>query len=58
MFEFQQYLAFILGMTVITMAFWLLIFLIGFASYWALGGTRELLKEKRAKRQQLEESQM
>lgn len=58
MFEFQQYLAFILGMTVITMAFWLLIFLASFASYWALGGARELLKEKKAKRQQLEESQM
>ncbi|UVD80256.1 MULTISPECIES: hypothetical protein [Myroides] len=58
MFEFQQYLAFIIGMTVITMAFWLLIFLVGFASYWAFGGTREFLKEKKAKRQQLEESQM
>ncbi|WP_010250949.1 hypothetical protein [Myroides injenensis] len=58
MFEFQQYLGFIVGMTVITMAFWLLIFLVGFACYWAAGGAREFLKEKKAKRQQLEESQM
>lgn len=55
MFEFQQYLAFIVGMTVITMAFWLLLFLIGFACYWATGGALELMKEKRAKKQ-LEES--
>ncbi|MEC4114335.1 hypothetical protein [Myroides pelagicus] len=58
MFEFQQYLAFIIGMTVITMAFWLLIFLVGFASYWAVGGAREALKEKKANRESLEESQM
>ena len=58
MFEFQQYLGFIVAMTVITMAFWLLIFLIGFACYWATGGTIEFLKEKKAKKQQLEESQM
>ncbi|MCC9041321.1 hypothetical protein LNQ81_01040 [Myroides sp. M-43] len=56
MFEFQQYLGFIVAMTVITMAFWLLIFLVGFASYWAVGGARELLKEKKANRQQLEEN--
>lgn len=56
MFEFQQYLGFIVAMTVITMAFWLLIFLIGFACYWATGGAMELLKEKKAKKQQLQES--
>ncbi|MDM1346781.1 hypothetical protein HX017_09085 [Myroides marinus] len=58
MFEFQQYLGFIVAMTVITMAFWLLIFLVGFASYWAVGGARELLKEKKANRQQLEDNQI
>lgn len=56
MFEFQQYLGFIVAMTVITMAFWLLMFLVGFAFYWAFGGTIEYLKEKKAKRQQLQES--
>ena len=58
MFEFQQYLGFIVAMTVITMAFWLLIFLVGFACYWAIGGARELIKEKKSKREQLEGNQI
>lgn len=51
MFEFQQYLGFLLAMTIITIGFWLMIFLVGFVQYWAFGATRELLKEKKAKRQ-------
>lgn len=58
MFEFQQYLGFIVAMTVVTMAFWLMMFLVGFVSYWAVGGARELIKEKKAKRQQLEDNQI
>ncbi len=51
MFEFQQYLGFILAMSIVTLGFWLMIFLVGFVQYWAVGATRELLKEKKAKKQ-------
>lgn len=51
MFEFQQYLGFIVAMTIVTLGFWLMIFLIGFVQYWAVGATRELIKEKKAKKQ-------
>ena len=46
MFEFQQYLGFILAMTVVTLGFWLMIFLVGFVQYWAVGATMELIKNK------------
>ncbi|MFN3640437.1 MAG: hypothetical protein ACK4UK_05915 [Flavobacterium sp.] len=57
MFEFQQYLGFIAFLTILTMGFWLMIFLIGFVHYWAGGAIIELLKEKRAKRNQEKEDQ-
>ncbi len=50
MFEFQQYVAFLIGMGILTMGFWLMIFLVGFAFYWAIGGAKDLLNEKAAKR--------
>ena len=51
MFEFQQYLGFILAMAILTLGFWLMLFLVGFVQYWAVGATRELIKEKKAKKQ-------
>jgi hypothetical protein len=47
MFDFTQYLGFILFLTVLTIGFWLLFFLIGFATYWVAGASWELYKEKR-----------
>jgi hypothetical protein len=52
MFDFQQYLGFILFLTVLTIGFWLMIFLVGFVHYWLGGAIMELIKEKRAKRDQ------
>jgi hypothetical protein len=52
MFEFQQYLGFILFLTVLTIGFWLMIFLVGFVHYWLGGAIIELIKEKKAKRDQ------
>ena len=49
MFEFQQYLGFLLFLTILTIGFWLMIFLIHFVFYWIFGATRELLKERRNK---------
>ena len=49
MFEFQQFIAFLIGLTIMTMGFWLMIFLISFVFYWAIGGANDLIKEKKAK---------
>ncbi len=51
-FDFQQYLGFILFLTVLTIGFWLMIFLVGFVHYWLGGAIMELIKEKKAKRDQ------
>lgn len=50
MFEFQQYLGFLLFLTILTIGFWLMIFLVGFVQYWLGGAIMELIKEKRADR--------
>jgi hypothetical protein len=51
MFEFQQYLGFLLFLTVLTIGFWLLFFLVGFVQYWIGGALWEMFKEWRAKKQ-------
>lgn len=51
MFEFQQYLGFLLFLTILTIGFWLMIFLVGFVQYWLVGSIMELIKEKKAKKQ-------
>lgn len=48
MFEFKQYLGFILFLTIATIGFWLLMFLASFVFYWLGGATVELIKEKKA----------
>ena len=46
MFEFDQYLGFILFLTVLTMGFWLMILLLTFIiPYWVSGALIERLKE-------------
>ena len=56
MFEFQQYLGFLLFLTILTIGFWLMIFLIHFVAYWIFGGMRELIKERRAAKKELEQA--
>ncbi len=57
MFEFDQYLGFIAIMVVLTIGFWLMIFLLTFViPYWIGGSILEVLKEKReAKKARLQE---
>lgn len=51
MFEFQQYLGFLAFLTILTIGFWLMIFLITFiVPYWIYGGVKELLEERKANR--------
>jgi uncharacterized membrane protein len=50
MFEFDQYLGFILFLTILTMGFWLMILLLTFIiPYWVSGALIERLKEIRDK---------
>jgi len=52
MFEFSQYLGFLLFLTILTMGFWLMFFLVSFVSYWVGGAAWERFKEKRAKKEE------
>lgn len=45
MFEFDQYLGFLAFLTIATMGFWLMIFLIHLIPYWIGGALIERLKE-------------
>ncbi|WP_340074052.1 hypothetical protein [Leptobacterium sp. I13] len=48
MFEFDQYLGFLAFLTILTIGFWLMIFLLTFAvPYWLGGSLMEMLKERR-----------
>lgn len=56
MFEFDQYLGFLAFLTILTIGFWLMIFLISFVIPYWIGGAlieriQEIREEKKAKRQ-------
>jgi uncharacterized membrane protein len=58
MFEFDQYLGFLAFLTILTIGFWLMIFLLTFViPYWIGGALIERLKEireaKKASRQEI-----
>jgi hypothetical protein len=57
MFDFDQYLGFLAFLTILTIGFWLMIFLLTFViPYWIGGALLEILKEKReAKKAKLKE---
>lgn len=51
MFEFDQYLGFISFLTILTIGFWLMIFLLTFViPYWLIGALTEYLKYGRNKK--------
>jgi len=51
MFDFDQYLGFLAFLTILTIGFWLMIFLLTFAiPYWVGGSIIEMIKEKREER--------
>ncbi|WP_347926113.1 hypothetical protein [Pontimicrobium sp. SW4] len=58
MFEFDQYLGFLAFLTILTIGFWLMIFLLTFVIPYWIGGSlierlREIKAEKKAKRDAL-----
>ena len=51
MFEFDQYLGFLAFLSILTIGFWLMIFLLTFAiPYWLFGAAKERIDEWRAKK--------
>ncbi|MGX1023823.1 hypothetical protein [Flavobacterium sp. CS20] len=55
MFEFDQYLGFILFLTILTIGFWLLIFLTAILPYWISGSLKERLRENKKRKQEQEQ---
>lgn len=55
MFEFDQYLGFLAFLIILTIGFWLMIFLMAILPYWIGGSVAELLKEKRDERRKAKE---
>ena len=48
-FEFDQYLGFLAFLSILTIGFWLMIFLLTFAiPYWVFGAAIEAIREKLA----------
>jgi len=57
MFDFDQYLGFLAFLTILTIGFWLMMFLLLFVvPYWLGGNIIELLKEKRDKKKAAREA--
>ena len=50
MFELDQYLGFLMFLGILTIGFWLLIFLVSIVPYWLGGSIREILMELNEKR--------
>ncbi len=56
MFDFDQYLGFLAFLTIVTIGFWLMIFLISFVvPYWIGGAIMEAIREKRAAKKAAQE---
>lgn len=57
MFEFDQYLGFLAFLTILTIGFWLMIFLLTFViPYWIGGAFIERMKEKSEERKAAREA--
>ena len=50
MFDFSQYLGFLAFLTILTIGFWLMIFLVSIVPYWIGGALYENWKIKRAEK--------
>ncbi len=59
MFEFDQYLGFLAFLTILTIGFWLMIFLITFViPYWITGASIERFKEYREEKRRKREAEL
>lgn len=58
MFEFDQYLGFLAFLIILTIGFWLMIFLSAIVPYWISGALMEKLKmKKEAKKLEVEKKE-
>ena len=56
MFEFDQYLGFLSFLSILTIGFWLMIFLLTFViPYWLTGAFIEWLQERKGAKQEIKE---
>ncbi|PKP41619.1 MAG: hypothetical protein CVT96_06710 [Bacteroidetes bacterium HGW-Bacteroidetes-13] len=55
MFTFDQYLGFLAFLGILTIGFWLMIFLASIIPYWIGGALLERLKEKKKAKQEARE---
>ena len=49
MFEFDQYLGFLAFLTILTIGFWLMIFLVSIIPFWIGGAAYEMFKYRNEK---------
>ncbi len=56
MFEFDQYLGFLAFITILTIGFWLMFFLVAIVPYWIGGSVMELMKEKKEQKRLAKEA--
>lgn len=52
MVEFQQWLGFLLIMSILTVGFWILFFLMSILPYWIFGALKEQAKDRKAAKEQ------
>ncbi|HEA29936.1 MAG TPA: hypothetical protein ENH91_08070 [Leeuwenhoekiella sp.] len=57
MFEFDQYLGFLAFITILSIGFWLMFFLVGIIPYWIGGALTEEFKDRKRKKK-LEQEQI
>ncbi|MGB8704784.1 MAG: hypothetical protein WCD31_07130 [Gillisia sp.] len=50
MFQFDQYLGFLAFLIILTMGFWLMMFLVSILPYWIGGSLMERYKERKEKK--------
>ncbi len=50
MFQFDQYLGFLAFLVILTMGFWLMMFLVSILPYWIGGSLMERYKERKEKK--------
>ena len=50
MFEFDQYLGFLAFLTILTIGFWLMFFLVSIIPYWIYGAATEAYQERKKRK--------
>lgn len=57
MFEFDQWLGFLLIMVILIIGFWIMLFLMGILPYWIFGALKDRREQMKAEKEKEEEQQ-